>query len=166
MSNTDAKRKILLQWYHSIVIEILSLLIAATLFLSVTAIYYFKNTTILDNLLLPTVLAILTIVVMTPFMGGLRYEIIQDTLIIRSGLLRLTIKTIPLDRIVDMEPSTYNVFKSMACGWYNIFPDGTMGYVRGFKGKALRISTINEIYLIASKNPEQLMKKIQSQRSL
>ena len=94
------------------------------------------------------------------FMGGLRYEVGREKLIIRSGLLRIPIKKIPLESIRYITISNYEVLNSIAWGWYNKFPDGTKGYVRGFKGKAVTIHTDKQKYLLASENPEELKGKI------
>ncbi len=96
----------------------------------------------------------------TAFMVGLRYEVGREKLIIRSGLLRIPIKRIPLESIRYITISDYKVLNSIAWGWYNKFPDGTIGYVRGFKGKAVTIHTDKQKYLLASENPEELKGKI------
>lgn len=109
------------------------------------------------------VLAIVLALGMSPvaaFMGGLRYEVGREKLIIRSGLLRIPIKRIPLESIRYITISNYKVLNSIAWGWYNKFPDGTIGYVRGFKGKAVTIHTDKQKYLLASEGPEELKGKI------
>jgi len=110
------------------------------------------------------VLAVVLALAMSPaaaFMGGLLYEAAGQNLIIRSGLLRIPIKRIPLESIRYITISDYKVLNSIAWGWYNKFPDGTKGYVRGFKGKAVILHTGREKYLLASENPEQLKSNIE-----
>jgi hypothetical protein len=107
--------------------------------------------------------AIVLALAMSPvaaFMGGLRYEAGGQNLIIRSGLLRIPIKRIPLQSIRSITISDYKVLNSIAWGWYNKFPDGIIGYVRGFKGKAVILHTHTQKYLLASENPEQLKARI------
>jgi len=95
------------------------------------------------------------------YMGGLIYEIAYGKLVIKSGLLRITLERIPLADISHIEAGSYNVFKSVAWGWHNKFPDGSKGYVRGFKGDAVIIHTDRQKYLLASENPADLKAKIE-----
>ena len=116
-----------------------------------------------DNPSIIYVFAIVLALAMSPvlaFMGGLVYEAGGQNLIIRSGLLRIPIKRIPLESIRYITISDYKVLNSIAWGWYNNFPNGTIGYVRGFKGKALILHTHKQKYLLASENPEQLKANI------
>ena len=94
-------------------------------------------------------------------MGGLRYEISDNKLVIKSGLLRITLKKIVINHILSMESSRYNIFKSIAFGWCNIFAGGIEGYARGFRGQALIISTTNKKYLLASEDPTHLKAQIE-----
>ncbi len=98
---------------------------------------------------------------MVAFMGGLRYEANREQLIIKSGLLRIPIRRIPLESIRYITISDYKVLNSIAWGWYNKFPDGIIGYVRGFKGKAVILHTGKQKYLLASENPDQLQANIE-----
>jgi hypothetical protein len=141
-------------------IEVVVVTIAIIVSLTMASISYFNKAGIIWCLLIPGAVGAATIILSTPFMGGLIYEVKNENLVIRSGLLRICIKIIPIKTIRQMEISNYNVFKSTACGWYNIFPDGSVGYVRGFKGEALLVYTIIAKYLLASENPEELKGKI------
>ncbi len=161
MANVDAPDKILLQRHRSVAVEILSVSTAVIMFLFIALISYIAKAGLVECLLISAILGLFTIVIMTPFMGGLRYEIVDKKLVISSGLLRIRLKKISIDRILHMKPSSYNVFRSTAWGWYNKFPDGSVGYVRGFKGNALRIETTEERYLLASEDPEDLKAKIE-----
>jgi len=116
-----------------------------------------------DNPSIIYVFAIVLALAFSPvvaFMGGLLYEVGGPNLIIRSGLLRIPIKRIPLETIRYITISDYRVLNSIAWGWYNKFPDGTKGYVRGFKGEAVILHTHTQKYLLASENPEQLKTRI------
>jgi len=103
---------------------------------------------------------LLILLLMVTYMGGLLYEIAERKLIVKSGLLKIILENIPLEIISDLEPTNYSVFKSMAWGWYNKFPDGSRGYVRRFKGKAVKIYTNKQKYLLASEDPENLIAQI------
>ena len=161
MANVDGSDKILLQKHHSAAVEVLSVSTALVLFLFAAFISYAAKATLTACLLVPTILGIFSIAIATPFMGGLRYEFGDNKLVIKSGLLRIRLKKITINSILYMEPSSYNVFRSTACGWCNKFPDGTEGYVRGFRGKALIISTADKKYLLASEDPKELKAKIE-----
>jgi len=103
---------------------------------------------------------LLILLLMATYMGGLIYQIVYGKLIVKSGLLKITLERIPLEIISDLEPTNYSVFKSMAWGWYNKFPDGSRGYVRRFKGKAVKIYTNQQKYLLASEDPKNLIAQI------
>jgi hypothetical protein len=95
------------------------------------------------------------------YMGGLIYEIKGGKLLIKSGLLRIPIKSIPISNFIDVTVSDYNVFQSMAWGWHNKFAGGVKGYVRGFKGGAVLVNCKNDKCLLASDDPENMKMKIE-----
>ena len=100
-------------------------------------------------------------IVITTYIGGLIYEVKEGKLLIKSGRLRVPIKSIPISNVLEVVISDYDVFQSTACGWYNKFVGGVKGYVRGFKGKAVLINCKNDKYLLASDNPENMKMKIE-----
>jgi len=117
-----------------------------------------------DNPSIIYVFAIVLALALSPvlaFMGGLLYEAGGANLIIRSGLLKIPIKRIPFESIQFITISDYEVLNSIAWGWYNKFDNDTIGYVRGFKGKAIILHTHKQKYLLASENPEQFKTKIE-----
>ena len=112
-------------------------------------------------LLVVTILLLCGFIVMTTYMGGLIYEVKGDKFVIKSGLLRIPIKSILISDVIEVAVSEYDVFQSVAWGWYNKFAGGVKGYVRGFKGRAVLIKCRNDKYLLASDNPENMKMRIE-----
>ena len=102
------------------------------------------------------------------YTGGLRYEIANGHLMIKSGLLRRLIEKISLDSIFNVEMSDQIKFEAQSNFWFNYQSDGHGGfykvYNRNFKRKAvmIQISKNKYKYLLGSKNPDVLKAQIES----
>jgi len=112
-------------------------------------------------LLIVTIPVLCGFILSTTYMGGLIYEVKGGKLLIKSGLLRIPIKSIPISDFIEVIVSDYDIFQSTACGWYNKFAGGVKGYARGFKGKAVLINCKNDKYLLASDYPENMKMRIE-----
>ena len=111
-------------------------------------------------------IGIILLLLMT-YSGGLRYEIANGNLLIKSGFVRRLIEEIPTDSILNIEISDQVKFEAQSNFWFNYQPDGYGGfykvYNRNFKKKAVmvQINKAQHKYLLGARNPDTLKSQIE-----